>query len=528
MKKGILFIFTACFLFTTSCSDFLDEEHKTKYSSEYVFGTPEGLKLAVNALYALQRYYANDTENATIFALERGTDLAVTNGGTGNFYGIYDPNYLKPSASQVGFMWRTMYQIIGKANEIIAAAEDLEDTPSLRATVSEAKCFRAQSYFLLYRTFDRIWLNIQPTTAENVNDPRDFHAASEKEVFDLIYEDLEYAITNLDWVSDEAGRFTQAAARHMKAKAALWLKDWDTTLEQVEEIEKSGHFDLIALNEVFNARDLNHKEALMVQQWSKNPGGNLSNATPKGNYYAAYFIAQYRTEIGGTAEYACSYDNWGYTYGRCLPSPYLFSLYDKAKDKRYQEYYIHQYKNTTDKNITYGSATVKPGDYFPLYKNGSINKNVYPGCIKYGDKWTRTASETRSYKDVIVYRLAESYIMAAEAALMKNDQTLAKYYFNKTWERAGNNKFTGVLTMKDIMDEQARELSFEGDRWYFLKRLGILIEQIKAYAGDPEIPASILGRNNLPANPHFVRWPIPEAEVINMGAENFPQNIGYK
>ena len=55
-----------------------------------------------------------------------------------------------------------------------------------------------------------------------------------------------------------------------------------------------------------------------------------------------------------------------------------------------------------------------------------------------------------------------------------------------------------------------------------------LIEQIKAYAGDPEIPASILGRNNLPANPHFVRWPIPEAEVINMGAENFPQNIGYK
>lgn len=75
--------------------------------------------------------------------------------------------------------------------------------------------------------------------------------------------------------------FTQAAARHMKAKAALWLKDWDTTLEQVEEIEKSGHFDLIALNEVFNAGDLNHKEALMVQQWSKNPGGNLSTPLQK-------------------------------------------------------------------------------------------------------------------------------------------------------------------------------------------------------------------------------------------------------
>ena len=54
--------------------------------------------------------------------------------------------------------------------------------------------------------------------------PEIFMPLPEKEVFDLIYEDLEYAITNLDWVSDEAGRFTQAAARHMKAKAALWLK----------------------------------------------------------------------------------------------------------------------------------------------------------------------------------------------------------------------------------------------------------------------------------------------------------------
>ena len=50
--------------------------------------------------------------------------------------------------------------------------------------------------------------------------------------------------------------------------------------------------------------------------------------------------------------------------------------------------------------------------------------------------------------------------------------------------------------------------------------------RIVSYHEVPEIPASILGRNNLPANPHFVRWPIPEAEVINMGAENFPQNIG--
>ncbi|QEH40011.1 RagB/SusD family nutrient uptake outer membrane protein [Chitinophaga sp. XS-30] len=518
----IIILFTVAF---TSCSKLLEEENKTRYSAEYIYSSEGGLKLAVNALYALQRYYSDD--DATVFALERATDLVVTNGGTGNYFGTYDPNFLRPSSSQVAFMWRTMYQIIGKANEIIYAGEKLEQTDALKATIAEAKCFRAQSYFLLYRTYDRIWLNTEPTTWENVDFPRDYKAATNEEVLNLLYEDLDYSIEHLPWLSSEPGRFNQAAARHIKAKAALWKKDWDEVLDQVNKIDQSGSYGLEPLENIFNAADLNHKEALMVQQWSRNPGGNLSNATPKGNLFAAFYVASYRQEIGGTAEYSCSFENWGYTYGRCLPNPYLFSLYDTANDARYKSFYIHQYKNTTPDPKPYGAVTVQPGAYFPLYKNGTKNRFVYPGCIKHGDIWTRAASETRSYKDIILYRLAETYIMGAEAALMKGDQALAKRYFNKTWERAGNTTFTGTLSLKNIIDEQARELAFEGQRWYFLKRLGILISQVTNYAGDAEISSSLPGRTNLPANPHFIRWPIPETEVINMGAENFPQNPGY-
>ena len=42
MKKNILFIITVCLLINSSCSDFLEEEHKTKYSSDYIFGTQIG------------------------------------------------------------------------------------------------------------------------------------------------------------------------------------------------------------------------------------------------------------------------------------------------------------------------------------------------------------------------------------------------------------------------------------------------------------------------------------------------------
>ena len=82
----------------------------------------------------------------------------------------------------------------------------MEQTATLKRIVAEAKAFRAQSYFLLFRTYDRIWLNTEPVNYQNVNDKRDYHPATQKEVFDLLYSDLNYAIENLDWQSAMTGR----------------------------------------------------------------------------------------------------------------------------------------------------------------------------------------------------------------------------------------------------------------------------------------------------------------------------------
>lgn len=528
MKKYITLLLLVAVGFT-SCTDFLTEENKTQYSQDYIFNSEGGLDLAVSALYVLHRnYLGDDSENNTTWAVERGTDIVMTNGGTGNFYGTYDPNHLKPSAAQVSRMWTRMYQIIGRCNEIIAAGEDMEQTPQLEQTLAEAKAFRAQSYFLLFRTYDRIWLNTEPVTWENVNDERDYRPATANEVYDLLYEDLGYAIEHLDWQSSMPGRFNQAAARAILAKVALWKKDWKTALDQAEAIDECGFYQLLdSPKEVFEGADLNHSEALMVQQWSENPGGNLDTKSPKGHQFSTLFISMYRRPLGGKVEESCTAENWGYTYGRCLPNPYLLSLYDKAKDKRYNDYFIHRYKNTSNENVQYGKTVVKPGDYFPETKDGAVDQDILPGCTKHGDVTTRELHASRGYKDIILYRLADVYIMGAEAALRLNDQTKAKYFYNKTWQRAGNAAFTGTLTLQHIIDEEAREMCFENDRWYFLKRLGILIDQVRKYAGNEGWQASLAGRTNLPANPHFVRWPIPEEEIINMGADNFPQNIGY-
>lgn len=528
MRKNNIIFIALSILCICSCSRFLEEESKTKYSIDYIISTPEGLKLAVNGLYARDRAFMEESENATYAAFVRGTDLVTTNGGTGNFYGIYDPNYLKPSASQVDYLWKNMYALIGNCNLIIESGKAMEQTADVKRAIAEAMCFRAKSYFKLFTVFDRIWLNTVPTTPENVNDERIFYPSSQSEVFELLYSDLEFAIENLDWLSYQPGRFNQAAARHLLAKVALWNKDWSTALEQVDAIEDSKMYSLMPVDQVFDGADLSHSEALYVQKWSTDFGGNLSTDKPKGHYLATLFIGIYRQEIGGTSEYACSYENFGYTYGRCLASPYLLSLYDQNRDKRYKNWYIHKYKNTTKDILTVGGISVAPGEYLPSRNSkGELIRNLMPGCTKFADIWTRQPYETRGCRDIMVYRLGETYIMGAEAALMLGQQSKAKYYFNKTWERAGNPEFTSAITMKNIIDEQARELAFEGDRWFFLKRRGILVDQVKNYAGNPEYSPSILGRTNLPANQHMVRWPIPESEIINMGEDTFPQNPGY-
>src|SRR5690606_6367614 len=101
--------------------------------------------------------------------------------------------------------------------------------------------------------------------------------------------------------------------------------------------------------------------------------------------------------------------------------------------------------------------------------------------------------------------------------------------YNETWERAGNDKFTGPLTYDILLDEYARELHFEGVRWPLLKRLGILGERVKAHYGETQAENPYLDKDYIENRGSFVigkheRWPIPQEQIDLMGEENFPQN----
>lgn len=86
--------------------------------------------------------------------------------------------------------------------------------------------------------------------------------------------------------------------------------------------------------------------------------------------------------------------------------------------------------------------------------------------------------------------MAETYLIAAEAALNCNDNANALKYLNKIRQRAevtqGALQYPEgtVVTIDMILDERALELFGESSRWNDLQRTGKLVERARTYNWD--------------------------------------------
>lgn len=502
-----------------SCSkSLLDEASKSNITAAALFGSPEGLASATTALYNRERLIfrgSSDAESVVWTNQMKGTDITVTRGGAGVQFARYDVT-LNAANAQVRQYWSHFYYLIVRANEIIAAGEDLGmDNEMVRQAVAEAKVIRAHSYFYLIRRYDRIILNDQATTVGNVE--REFRPADPAEVFGLINADLDFAIDALGWVAANPGRYTQGAARHIKAKVALWQQDWEEAALQADEIINNGPYALVPLERIFDGGDLNHSEGILVSQWDRAPGG-ASIGGPAGHRLAQYFIPNYY-KISGIL---VNGDNGGRAWGRVYPNTYLLGLYEEGDD-RYNTFYKHYWVYDDPDNLPAGRQL---GERVTTTNSGVYFDQLHPACTKFLDKWTKEPTEAQSFKDIIIYRLAETYLIGAEAhmRLKGSADGTARNYISKVRERAGLGVYNGPVTEDLILEEDARELAFEGHRWFNLKRMGKLVERVRLYSGDTGVGA-IQPRQNI--QDFHVRWPIPQSEIDMMGAANFPQNPGY-
>ena len=292
----------------------------------------------------------------------------------------------------------------------------------------------------------------------------------------LMTTDLDDAMKGLDWSLPQNngnvlyGRVTKATAKHVRAQVAMWESDWDTAIEECEDIFKQeGIYSMEKKAEnVFNSADLKSPEVLWSFQYSQ----NLVEEVPE--LRLPDIVSLFRPLPESIKLQVVSIRPIsGYGWGRIYPNTYLLSLYDQAKDTRYNELFVHRFKYNDPTSPKYG-------ELIPLAKSSSYCETLHFMSKKYFDQWTMADNPDRTtgFKDLIVYRLAETYLMAAEAYMRRDGgmSTDALRCYNKTWERAGNDKFAGPLTQDILLDEYARELNFEGVRWPLLKRLGLWVK----------------------------------------------------
>jgi hypothetical protein len=159
--------------------------------------------------------------------------------------------------------------------------------------------------------------------------------------------------------------------------------------------------------------------------------------------------------------------------------------------------------------------------------DGYFNWQRYPSLKKFQDNLRANLTAQEGGKVQVVFRLAEVYLIAAEADVGLGNTAEAASFINVLHQRAASpahkndyNVTAGQMTLDYIMDERERELAGEFGRWYDLVRPGAqyFLDRVKKY--NPHAAANVQLR-------HALR-PIPQSQIdgVIVGPK-YPQNPGY-
>ncbi|MCB0460565.1 MAG: RagB/SusD family nutrient uptake outer membrane protein [Flavobacteriaceae bacterium] len=524
----IVILISSVFLLS-SCEDYLKDELLSDTSVDFLYGSPEGLESALVGLYTIPReIYQNRGENGSFpIILQAKSDLAAGITGEISLYSrLAWGAFVGDHGTEWGqsFYWIDNYKIVDRANAIIKGAENtqFDDEAQKNKILAEAKCMRANAFFTLYRLFNNIYVNTEPTTPENAF-YRPEQPSTKAEIFTLLKSDLDFAIANLDWTTSDFGRWTQASARHLRAKVALWEDDWTEAAAQADAVITNGSYNLLANTKDVFSGNLDHSETLLAIQFERDVIGGGTY-----NFINWNLVPSYHSAPGMIR----TVENGGSGAGFLVMNNYLIDLLkeDPNDDRDDRSYYISEYPYNNPETLPADKTLGEPLDQYDEFSGDRTEFTNYyrrqnPSCIKFLDE-TADPTDRNHYKNIMVFRLAETYLIGSEAHMRLGNDTKALEYLNAIRERA-HCAPKATISQEIILEEHARELAFEGHRWYTLKRMGVLLSYLQDHMGSAVWNATYtVGDPRLRIEEHMKNWAIPQTQLELLGP-NYPQNDGY-
>ena len=150
------------------------------------------------------------------------------------------------------------------------------------------------------------------------------------------------------------------------------------------------------------------------------------------------------------------------------------------------------------------------------YKSEKIEgRRSFPGIKKFLDDQYNASYPTYdiSYRDIMVLRLAEMYLIKAEAELATGGNALNTINQLRAARAISgkDNSISGTVDIETILKERALELCGEYQRWFDLKRTHTLISHIKAYNAQAS--------GNIAVKHYYRPIPLSELEAVTNRSE---------
>ena len=543
----------------TSCSDsYLDEKMFSSYGTDV--SDVEAKVIGLHYKYADLWGWSDQQGFAGCW--QDGTDV----GAPGDTQGVEVPFFqygsLNAENSGVNKLWTSLYSIINSAN-IIINTEGVDP-----AAKGEAEFFRAYSYNMLVTLWGPV-----PLLTESKAEPRtDFTRNAVSEIDAVIAADLNDAIANLPEVgkTKTQNRINKDCARILAGEAFNRMGKYSEAEAAVTATITSGNYQLISerygkflsdagdyYSDMFRwgnqRRSQGNKEGIWVFQMEYDrdvTGGTINAPQQRRNWVAAFHkltdFMQNADSIGGRGN------------GRLRLSNYVkYGIWEKG-DIRNSNHNIRRILYTNKPNVskdvwvkeingfpyrvdegTEGATkvTVKTGDrcYWTVKDTLAV---MYPHPTKWGGYDTTDDFGWSLVKDWPLMRLADAYLLRAEARIQQNNLAGAAEDINvlrdrafKTYRAESGNAEAGKVTaaqmnMDFLLDERIRELVGEENRRFTLCRTGKLAERVKMMMDKWAESTTSKAISGFDASKHTL-LPIPLSEIQLNKDANLEQNPGY-
>ena len=499
MKNKFNFLYLLVFLILSSCYS-TEEEVFSEITSQNVYNSKQSTKTVLWSCYdglqkeskpqSLSYGSTNEIMSETWFTGARMMDYNIV---------ASDPI--------IYTFWKNTYSGINRCNVFIenVEAKTWEDNePSI--WVAEAKVIRAYHYFNLVRSFGEVPLILESTKDVTTAKPSKNTVV---EIYNQILNDLNSAKDLLPLASkvEQQPRFSKGTAQGLlmsvyATMAGLPLnqkENWNKVVEVYFEMKAENQHKLnpsyqkIFENQRDEIYDIENREILMEVAYSvyvEGEGGSVgatmigrSGDVYNGGSYANYYVPK-------------AFVN-SYPQGDVRKGWNVSAQFDAVKYVRRLNNDYHPFQNPINWIIMrYSEVLLLYAEALNEINNGPTQEAFDAiNLIRYRARPDDKKSDPQTVPDLLLVNFAD------------NGYELFK---------------------QQIIKERSWELCFEGQRWYDLKRWGILYSTVKDIAAAADPTDSQAKTNNATKNvkEYHVLYPIPQQE-IDINANLLPQNQGY-